>query len=119
MTLVLVTIFAIDAGRALESRDLARRVPKIVDISTDLFTAIQNFRVERGTVNTALATPDVVDPDAQNEIGDLRVRSVEALDVALRKLDAVPIPGGVDPAIKRIGARQDVLIELRPSVDAA
>ena len=119
MTLVLVTIFAIDAERALESRNLARRVPQIVDISTDLFTAIQNFRVERGTVNTALATSDVVHPDAQKEIADLRVKSVEALDMALRKLDAVPIDGGVDAAIKRIGAMQDVLIELRPSVDSA
>jgi signal transduction histidine kinase len=118
-TFVLVAIFAIDAGRALESRDLARRVPRIVDISTDLFAAIQNFRVERGTVNTALATGDVVDPEAQKEIAVLRVRSVEALETALWKLDAVAVAGGIEPAIERIRAAQGVLIALRPEVDVA
>ena len=47
MTLVLVTIFALYAMQARESREQARRVPVIVDISSDLFTAIQTFRVER------------------------------------------------------------------------
>ena len=119
MTLVLVAIFAIDAGRALESRDVARRVPRIVEISTDLFTAIQNFRVERGTVNTALATADVVHPDAQKEIEALRVRSVEALETALGKLEGMLIAGDIEPAIERIRVAQGGLIELRPAVDAA
>ena len=119
MTFVLVAIFAIDAGRALESRDLARRVPRIVDISTDLFAAIQNFRVERGTVNTALATTDVVDPDAQKEIAALRIRSAEALESALGKLEGISIAGGIAPAIERIRAAQGALIAQRPSVDAA
>src|SRR5262245_45218763 len=109
MTLVLVAIFAIDAARALESREMARRVPKIVEISTDLFAAIQNFRVERGTVNTALATPDVVDPDTQNDLSALRVRSAEALEMALGKLMMIPV-GGVEPAVVRIREAQRALI---------
>jgi signal transduction histidine kinase len=119
MTFVLVAIFAIDAGRAFESRELARRVPTIVDSSTDLFAAIQNFRVERGTVNTALATADVVEPEAQEEIAALRIRSAETLDSALAKLKGVSIAGAIEPAIERIRTAQDALIAQRPIVDAA
>src|SRR5580704_4104798 len=57
MTLVLVAIFAVDAIRALENREQARRVPVIVDISNDLFAAIQNVRVERGGVNASFMAP--------------------------------------------------------------
>ncbi len=118
MTLVLVTIFAIDAVRALETRDQARRVPKIVDISTDLFFAIQNFRVERGTVNTALATREAVEPDAQGEIAALRVQSAQALDVALVKLGAIQATG-IESALERIDTMRHALDEARPLVDGA
>jgi signal transduction histidine kinase len=118
LTLALVSIFAIDAIRALESRDQARRVPRIVDISTDLFAAIQNFRVERGTVNTALATTDVIDTEARNEIDALRARSAEALDSAFTKLNRMQF-AGVEPAIERIGEAHAALIVMRPTIDAA
>ena len=118
MTLVLVTIFAVDAVRALESGDQARRVPKIVDISTDLFFAIQNFRVERGTVNTALATPDIVASEAQSEIAALRVRSAEALDGALVKLEAIKVPD-IEGVLDRIETSRRALDEARLIVDAA
>ena len=118
MTLVLVVIFAVDAVGAWESRDQARRVPKIVDISTDLFFAIQNFRVERGTVNTALATPEVVAPDAQSEIVAVRVRSTEALDTALTKLDAIPF-ANIETVLDEIVQARRALIAERALVDAA
>ena len=51
MTLVLVGIFAIDAARALERRELARRVPRIVEISTDLF--LLHFELVYPTSSTA------------------------------------------------------------------
>src|SRR6266513_3012287 len=72
MTLVLVTMFALYAMEALQSREQARRIPIIVDISSDLFTAIQTFRVERGAVNTGLRTAAVIDPDAQRAIAKWR-----------------------------------------------
>jgi len=118
MTLVLVTVFAIDAVHALQSREQARRVPKIVGISTDLFFAIQNFRVERGTVNTALATPDVVAPDAQSEIAALRVRSAEALDSGLEKLKAISVERA-DGVLEGIQTARRALTEQRPLVDTA
>jgi signal transduction histidine kinase len=118
MTLVLVGIFAIDAARALERRELARRVPRIVEISTDLFSAIQTFRVERGTVNTALATPDVAPAEVQNQIADLRTRSAEILKTALAKLDTIST-SDVDPAIAQIQEALAALDAERPEVDAA
>ena len=62
MTLVLATIFAIYATNALERRDAVKRIPVIVDISYDLFAAIQDFRLERGAVNRALAAPEAAGP---------------------------------------------------------
>src|SRR5882672_3896437 len=101
MTLVLVSICAIYAMGALESREQARRVPILVDISSDLFTAIQNFRLERGNVNTALRTSTAIDTDSQNEIAKLRVGSAKALDSALTKLRALKVDDA-GPAIERI-----------------
>ncbi len=118
MTLVLVVIFAVHAVRALESRKQAQRVPRIVDISTDLFLAIQNFRVERGTVNTALATAEPVAPESQIDIGTLRARSAESLDSALAKLNTIRVDG-IGSAIAKIGERRGALIGQRPLVDAA
>ncbi len=68
MTLALVTIFAILAEQALERREEVRRIPIIVDISYDLFAAIQDFRLERGAVNRAIADAGT----AQAEIAALR-----------------------------------------------
>src|SRR5262245_20498801 len=118
MTLVLVAIFAIERAHALERRELARRVPRIVEISTDLFSAIQTFRVERETVNTALATPEVAPPETQKAIEELRSRSAETLQMALGKLGTVPVPG-IEPALERIQAELAVLSAKRPEVDAA
>ena len=69
MTLALVTIFAILALEAFERREEVRRIPIIVDISYDLFAAIQDFRLERGAVNRATANAGST---AQTEIDPLR-----------------------------------------------
>jgi signal transduction histidine kinase len=118
MTLVLVAIFAVDAIRALENREQARRVPAIVDISNDLFTAIQNVRVERGEVNASLMAPDIRSPDAQKEIADSRVRSGKALDSALTKIAAIGF-GDTGPAITEIHEGRNTLAQLRDEVDLA
>jgi signal transduction histidine kinase len=118
MTLVLVTIFALYAMQARESREQARRIPIIVDISSDLFTAIQTFRVERGAVNTGLRTSAVVDPDSQREIARLRAESAKALDSALAKLRAVTVDG-VEPVIEAIVESRNALVQRRHEVDAA
>ncbi len=118
MTVVLVTIFTVYAVRALESDEQARRVPIIVDISSDLFSAIQDIRVERGAVNISLAAPEAVDVDTQKQIADLRARSGMALDSALAKLAAIALDDTVR-AIAEIREGRKTLAMLRGRVDEA
>jgi signal transduction histidine kinase len=118
MTLVLVTIFAGYAVRALESREQARRVPVIIDISNDLFAATQTFRIERGDVNTGLQTSAVLDSDAQKEIAQSRAASTATFDSALARLKAVTVPDA-GPVMDEIDASRNALVGLRREVDAA
>jgi signal transduction histidine kinase len=116
MTLMLVGLFAVSAGRALDARERARRVPAIVEISDDLFAAIQAYRGERGTVNTSLYTPDPIDRDTADEISDMRVRSARSLASALTKLKAVGFPG-VDGEVAEIRKQRAAFEALRREVD--
>ena len=118
LTLVLVTICAVYAMNALESREQARRVPILVDISSDLFTAIQNFRLERGDVNTALRISTAIDADSQSQIAKMRVGSAKALDTALTKLRDLNVDDA-GPAIETIGKSRDALAQQRQQVDAS
>jgi signal transduction histidine kinase len=118
MTFALVTLFAFESVRALERREQARRVPGIVDVSSDLFVAIQDLRVERGMVNTSLATQDVASPDTREQFARLRVQSGAALDSALAKLNALPLEDVVSP-LERIQSDRARLVELREAADAA
>src|SRR5258706_355978 len=118
MTVVLVTIFTVYAVRALESDEQARRVPIIVDISSDLFSAIQDIRVERGAVNISLASPERGDVYTQKQIADLRGVSEGALDAPWANLAAV---AWMDPvgAIHEIREGRKTLAMLRGRVDEA
>jgi len=118
LTAVLVTICAVYAMNALEKREQARRVPILVNISSDLFTAIQNFRLERGNVNTALRVSTAVDADSQSQIAKLRVGSAKALDTALTKLRALNVDDA-GPAIEAIGESRNALVQRRQEIDDA
>ena len=89
LTLVPVTIFAIESAGALERFEQARRVASIVDISTDLFLAQQDIRMERGIVNAGLATDDALARDIRAQVEALRARSEITLDAGLAKLTAL------------------------------
>jgi signal transduction histidine kinase len=118
MTLTLVTIFAIDALKAVERRNEIRRVPVIVDISYDLFATLQDLRLERGAVNRALASLDVVSTEQEAEIADLRVKSAKSLDSALSKLLRTG-DGTVGPEIENIRSSYTAFAVLRPDADTA
>jgi signal transduction histidine kinase len=118
LTLALVTICALYARNALQSREQALRVPVIVGISSDLFTAIQGFRVERGAVNTNLAAPVPIATEDQNNITRLRIQSEKALDSALSRIGFVHIDGS-GPAVEAIHERVHALVQQRADVDAA
>ncbi|MSP95526.1 MAG: hypothetical protein EXR00_09670, partial [Alphaproteobacteria bacterium] len=89
LTLALIASFAVDSIAAQESRARATRVPTAIDISNDLFAAVQMLRTERGTVNASLATP--VEQTLQNVIPGMDVRSELALDAALARLKTVTV----------------------------
>ncbi len=116
MTLALVTIFAVYALNALSRTQEARRIPLIVNVSYDLFEAIQDIRLERGAANRALSA--FPDPDVQNEIATLRMRSGKSLDSALAKLDAINVSGIADD-VERVRESRQAFSVLRPQIDYA
>ena len=118
MTLALVTILALYAGSARESQEQARRVPVIIDISTDLYAAIQNIRTERGNIYTSLAAPEPIGSETQNDIAAMRIRSEEALDSMLAEFASI---GARDtaPAIDELSRERGTFAALRVEVDSA
>ena len=116
MTLVLVANFAMYAVHAMERREEVRRIPPIVDISYDLFAAIQDIRLERGAVNRAFTAPGAADGDVQSEIVKLRAQSGKSLDSALRKLAALKAEG-IEKEIEEIEKSRDSFVDLRRDAD--
>jgi signal transduction histidine kinase len=112
MTVTLVIVFAIYAMRALDNEREAQRIPTIVDISNDLFTAIQGFRLERGAVTHAL---DIAAPGDNSDVAEIaaqRATADRALDSALAKLAAITLSGS-GPIIHDIDQHRAELIVLR------
>jgi signal transduction histidine kinase len=118
MTLALVAVLAVYADGARESQEQARRVPVIIDISNDLYAAVQNVRTERGNIYTSLAAPGPISAETQNEIAGLRVRSAKAMDSVLAKFASI---GAQDagPAVEDIRRERRAFEALRIEVDAA
>ena len=117
VALVLATM-AVSAASTFERLQAARQALAIVDISQDMFEAMQDVRVERGTVNTALATPTPVSPRTWDDIKALRLRSGAALDAALAKL-AVAGPVASADDVQGIHTRLATFLDMRRRADAA
>ena len=118
MVAVLLGTIAASAASTYARLQSARQALAIVDITQDMFEAMQDLRVERGTVNTALATPTAVDAGAWSEIQALRRRSGIALQAALSKLSlAGPVASAKD--MREIHARLDAFLVLRRRADSA
>jgi methyl-accepting chemotaxis protein len=118
MAAALVITFAIAAEQALERRAVATRVEAVASISRDLFTAMQNLRVERGTVNTALAGAAPISADTQSDVVALRAKSDAALAVALAKLKRAPI-SGTEQGERQLTSDGEALAQLRRAADGA
>ncbi len=118
MAMALVATFGVAAEHALEQRAVAARVEAVASISRDLFTAMQNLRVERGTVNTALATAEPVAADTQSDIVALRAKSEAALESALPKLARAAIPG-TEQAAGELSDARETIAKMRAAADAA
>jgi signal transduction histidine kinase len=118
LTLALVSIFAVYAFDALATQQQARRIPVIVDISNDLFSAFQEVRLERGSINASLVMPDVIDRETQDEIAGMRLQSAMAMDAALAKIAAIGL-GDAQTAIDEMRASQAAVIALHDELDFA
>ncbi len=74
--------------------------------------------VERGTVNTALAIPPVIDDVTADTVAVLRGQSERALNAALVRLTSAHLVG-TDAAIAAMRASHDHFAELRQQADTA
>ena len=115
MTLVIVTMLGIYALHAIEERNKAAEIPRIIDISYDLFAAIQNFRLERGAVNRVLLRPD--DAEGQGQLELFRAESKRGLDAALAKLEQ-DLSGGLSHELENINRDRALVLELRESINS-
>ena len=116
MTLVIVTILGMYALHAIGERNKAAEIPRIIDISYDLFAAIQNFRLERGAVNRVLIRPD--DREGQDQLEQFRAESKRALDAALAKLEP-NFAGALSAELESVKKDRARVLELRETIDAA
>jgi signal transduction histidine kinase len=117
MTVTLVVIFAAYAMRSLGKEREAQRIPVIVDISNDLFAAMQAFRLERGAVTHAL---DIAAPGDNSDAAEIlaqRAKADKALDSAFAKLAAIRLSGS-QPIINQINENRNLYVALRRETGA-
>jgi signal transduction histidine kinase len=118
MAIALVATFAVIAVFAYERMRTADRVLVSADVSRDLFMAMQALMVERGSENTALLTPVVIDKVTADTIAALRGRSEHALNEALTRLATAKL-SGAEAAVATIQANHNHYMELRRQADEA
>ena len=118
MALALVTLFATSAERAYTSRATAERINGVVDVSRELFMAMQTIQLERGTVSSALEAATPIDQGTQHDIAALRASSTAALDSALVEIGKMGTPAS-DAGLAKIADARQEFDRIRASADAA
>ena len=118
MALALVTLFASSAERAYTSRLGAERMQDVIEVSRDLFTAMQTIRLERGTVNSALDGVFPIDQGTQHDIAALHASSTAVLDSALSRMAKMGITAS-DANVATIADARQEFDRIRASADAA
>jgi signal transduction histidine kinase len=118
LTLSLLVLLAFQAASALAITGVARRIPILVDASNELFSAIQDVRLERGDVNRALVAPASASEATLEHIGSLRQQVSKSLDAAIAKL-APSENRRILTAVREIGSVYKELEPVRVEVDVA
>ena len=123
MAIALVAACAVSAGQAYQRREAAQRVLFITGVSRDLFTAMQNLRLERAGVGFALWSPEATS-DPTGKLAAVRGRADGALDRAIDRLtrgstaaDAADAQATVR-ALARIAVLKAQVADLRRAADA-
>jgi methyl-accepting chemotaxis protein len=89
---------------------------QVGSITRQLFLAMQNIRIERGTVSTALVEINPVDPLTSQDIQNLRDRSGQALANALNEFSLLDI-GDRDQWLAELRAANTAVESVRARVD--
>jgi signal transduction histidine kinase/CheY-like chemotaxis protein len=105
MAIMAVVICFSGVQRAIARRQTAERVLHIVDVSRDLFTALEEIRLERGSLSNALAKPTVVPPQGYPAWRTRRAECERRFDRAMAKLSGDPSPE-TQAALRDIAARR-------------
>jgi methyl-accepting chemotaxis protein len=114
----LIATFSLSAYDAWQAQRTADRVHAIVGAINPLFLALQNLRVERGTVNTALATNAVVDAGTQADIAALRKIAGPAMQTAIARMATIELPNK-ERLVADVTQADQAVIERRKAADAA
>jgi len=117
LAIALIALFGRAAVDAWQEQRTAERVHAIAGVINPLFIALQNLRVERGTVNTALVTPTPIGADTRADIAALRNASGPAIQQALARLGAVELPDKTTLVAALTRAEQAV-VQRRVAADA-
>jgi signal transduction histidine kinase/FixJ family two-component response regulator len=104
--------------RAIARRETAERVLRIVGVSRDLFSVLQEIRLERGVLNDTLASSQVVPPSGSARFKARRDAADRLLESALAKLAQDPTPT-TQQALGDIRARRVAFNQTRDEVLAA
>ena len=118
LAVALIALFARTAYQAWQDQRTADRMHAIAGVINPLFIALQNLRVERGTVNTALATATPIGADTRADIAALRAASGPAIDQALARVGAVDLPDKAK-LVGDLAQAQKAVVERRVAADAA
>jgi methyl-accepting chemotaxis protein len=86
MAIGLVAICGLSMSSAWQRETTAQRSKEVGSITRHLFLAMQNMRIERGTVSAAIIENEPVDSAAWQDIQNLRARSAQALAEGLDML---------------------------------
>ena len=92
MAVILVAVCGLGAQAAFERRQTDERLLRIVDVSRDLFGAMQEIRLERGGLDGALASAVVYPPQLTPAMAAARAQTNRSLDAVFAKLASDPSP---------------------------
>jgi signal transduction histidine kinase/ActR/RegA family two-component response regulator len=118
MVVAVLGLCGLGVVKAFQRRDTAERVLVSVGISRDLYSALQEVRLERGGFNTALERQDEVSPQILTLYHHRKADSERLLDSALARLARDPSPE-TQSALAVIAQRRQAFEQVRDQVVAA
>jgi methyl-accepting chemotaxis protein len=116
MAIGLVGVCGMSMSSAWQQQATAQRRMEVGGITRYLFLAMQNMRIERGTVSAALIEREPVDPATWQDIQNLRARSKPALSAAFEILSRLEFDDR-DRWIAELQAKSGAVETMRADAD--